>query len=493
MLSTLKRLPFALASAVPPLLVCGVLGGVAYWGHTTGWQAKKLAVLLGTESADPGEEAKPADGPSTEKVPGPPDWCEKHNCSDSLCTVCHPELATRPGTVPPAAGEVVIQPSHNAKECRTHLEVIRFPSAEALQLAGVRTAAAAVRSLDETITAYGVAEYDEFQTVKLGPRAAGTVWASYKRLGDHVREGELLALIDAAEVGKAKAEFLQSAVQLDTRVRARAPLQPERVAERIIQEADAAVREARARLFSAQQALLTLGLPLRGDEAALPDDQLRGRLQFLGIPNDVAKTLSASTTTANLLPLVAPFGGTIVEGKAVRGESVAAHQALFTVSDLSSVHVLLDFRPEDAPRLALGQRVEFRPDGDPGPPAVGELHWISPAVDEKTRLVHAHAEMPNPVGRLRANAFGMGTAFVRRHDGALIVPAEAVQWEGCSDVVFVCTAPTEFRARKVRLGLRQDGYVEVLVGLKPGDVVATAGSHVLKSHLFRDRIGSAED
>ena len=211
----------------------------------------------------------------------------------------------------------------------------------------------------------------------------------------------MLALVDAAEVGKAKAEFLQSAVQLDARLRGRAPLQPDRVAEKQIQDADAAIREARARVFTAQQALLTLGLSLHGDEAALPDDQLRDRLRLLGIPADVARALPTRVTTANLLPVVAPFDGTVIDRKAVRGESVTAHQPLFTVSDLRTIHVLLDFRPEDAGRLALRQRVEFRPDGDAGPPAVGELHWISPSVDEKTRLIHAHAEVPNPTGRLR--------------------------------------------------------------------------------------------
>jgi cobalt-zinc-cadmium efflux system membrane fusion protein len=402
-------------------------------------------------------------------------------------------LAARPGAAPPTGAEVAIQPSHDPKQCRTHLEVIRFPSAEAVQLAGIQTAAAEVRPVDETVTAYGVVEYDEFQTAKLGPRAAGAIWQTYKRLGDRVAAGDILALIDSAEVGRAKAEFLQAAVQLDTRTRTRAALHPGGVAERIIQEAEAGVREAAARLYTAQQALLTLGLPLRGDEAGLADDKLRDRLQFLGIPADIANTLPPATATANLLPVVAPFAGTVIERRAVRGETVAAHQTLFIVSDLSSVHVLLDFRPEDAPRLKLGQRVEFRPDGDAGPPATGELHWISPAVDEKTRLVHAHAEVPNTDGRLRANAFGSGTVYVRRHDAALLIPAEAVQWEGCSYAVFVRESPTAFRPRKVRLGLRQDRAVEILVGLKPEEVVVTAGSHVLKSYLFRERLGAAED
>jgi cobalt-zinc-cadmium efflux system membrane fusion protein len=503
MVSPWKRSPAALVAALPTLFVCAVLAGVGYWGAATGWRATRfadtfpaLAELLGMsdgEAAAEKKDDKPGDVPAAEKSEGSPDWCEKHETPDSLCTACHPELAATSGAAASPAGEVPIQPSHDARQCRTHHELIGFPSTEAVGLAGVKTAAATIRSLAETVSAYGVVEFDEFQTAKLAPRAAGTVWASYKRLGEKVRAGDLLALVDAAEVGKSKAEYLQAVVQLDSRVKARAALQPDRVPERVLQEADAGMREARARMFTAQQALLNLGLPLRGDEATLPDDQLRGRLQFLGIPDGTAKLLPPAATTANLLPVLAPFAGTVVDGKAVKGESVAAQQPLFTISDLGSVHVLLDFRPEDAPRLAVGQRVEFRPDGDAGPPAIGELHWISPAVDEKTRMVHAHAEVPNPAGRLRANSFGTAAVTIRSHDAALVVPGDAVQWEGCSYVVFAAESPTAFRPRKVRLGLRQDGVVEILVGLRRGDAVATAGSHVLKSYLFRDRLGGADD
>jgi cobalt-zinc-cadmium efflux system membrane fusion protein len=182
----------------------------------------------------------------------------------------------------------------------------------------------------------------------------------------------------------------------------------------------------------------------------------------------------------------------VIDRKAETGEIVTIHQPLFTVSDVKRVHAHLDFRPDDAPRLALGQRVEFRTDGDPRP-VIGTLEWIGTSVDEKSRLVHAHAEFDNPDGRLRANSFGTAAVTVRVHDRAAVVPTEAVQWEGCSHVIFVREAELVFRPRKVRLGLRQDGVAEILVGVRPGEAVAAAGSHVLKSYLLRDRLGAAED
>src|SRR5689334_25083194 len=104
MLTRLKRTAFGLASTVPPLLVCAVLAAVAYWGHSTGWQAKKFSVLIGAEeAADEDDNSKPAEAPVTETAPGAPDWCEKHQVPDSLCTICHPDLpgASAVATPPP--------------------------------------------------------------------------------------------------------------------------------------------------------------------------------------------------------------------------------------------------------------------------------------------------------------------------------------------------------------------------------------------------------
>ena len=73
------------------------------------------------------------------------------------------------------------------------------------------------------------------------------------------------------------------------------------------------------------------------------------------------------------------------------------------------------------------------------------------------------------------------------------MPDEAVQWEGCSHIVFVRYGDLEYRVRRVNLGLRQGGVAEVLSGVLPGEVVVTTGSHVLKSELLKDRIGGGED
>src|SRR5262249_32270719 len=152
--------------------------------------------------------------------------------------------------------------------------------------------------------------------------------------------------------------------------------------------------------------------------------------QFLGIPAEIVASFQTDTATANLLPLIAPRNGTVIDRKAEAGETVAALHPLFVVSDIEHVHAHLDIRPEDVGRVAPEARVEFKPDSD-SRTYPGHLHTIATALDEKTRLVHAHVHLHNPDGRLRAHLFGTATIAVATHENAVVVPADAAQWEGC--------------------------------------------------------------
>jgi len=321
-----------------------------------------------------------------------------------------------------------------------------------------------------------------------------------------VKRGEVLALVDAAEVGKAKAEFLQAVVQLDLKRDAAARLNraaasiPE--AQRVQAEADC--REAETRLQAAEQALLNLGLPVRANDLkGLGTDGLRRRLQFLGLPESVARRLDAETATANLLPVVTPLDGVVVARDVVAGEVVDAAKVLFVVADVRRMAVTLSLRPEDAGLMRLGLPVRFRPDGGAAE-ATGTVSWISTAADEKTRTVKARALLPNDGGGLRANTFGQGRVILRDEPAAVVVPNDAVHWEGDCFVVFVRDknylaeraknylaerAPKVFHVRTVRLGVRDADAAEIIAGVLPGEFVATKGSGALLSELRKDNLG----
>jgi len=375
---------------------------------------------------------------------------------------------------------------------------LRFQSVEALEKSGIKTATVMKRPMSQSVVANGIIDYDRTRMAHLSTRAPGTVWKVYRRVGEPVRKGEVLGLVDAAEVGRAKGEFLQAlrSLQLktDNLERQKRASAEGAVPERTLRESEAAVAEARIRLFSAQQALANLGLPIRSDQVnTLPDDRLTSYLRFLGLPESITQTLDPLSTTANLLPQVAPFDGVVIRSEMVEGEAVSSSLPQYTVADLRRLWVMLDVRQEDIARLRKGQRIAFRADGAPEVEATGTVSWISTDVDDKTRTVRVRAEVQNDDGQLRARSFGTGRILVAEEPNAIAVPSAALQWNGSDALLFVQQNDrVSFEPRRVRLGLRGGEYTEVLDGVQPEEIVATSGSHMLKSQFFLNQSSDKE-
>lgn len=523
---------------VPTAVTFLSLGGMAYWGHSHEWKAPKFAALFGgaakTEKEDWCEKHGVPDSECLachpEKAGGDPkDWCKEHGVPESKCPICHPDLAAKvaaadwcekhglpmsqctickPGTAVPSGRPAPTQvppgvttdphakPNADPRTCLTHLFRVQFASPEAMRKAGIQTTAAQERPVAEYVTAPATVSYDQTRLARLATRVPGTVWRLEKRVGDLVQKGEVLALVDAAEVGRAKAELLQAVTQLEARAKTLEAMKPVAASlpERQLRDAETAWRESGIRVFNAQQALMNLGLPLHSNEkAALSVEQLSQRIRFLGLPPAMARELEGETTTANLIPVTAPFDGTVLSCSAVAGEVVDSAKVQFVLADVRRVWIMLDLRAEDAALVKPGQPMTYFPDVPGQEPVLGKVSWISTEADEKTRTVHARAEVANPLGRLRANSFGRGQVQVRSRGKAIVVPDEAIQWEGCCHVVFVQQSEIVFQTRKVKPGVRQEGYTEIQVGLMEGEVVASTGSHVLKSEILKHRIGGADE
>ena len=130
----------------------------------------------------------------------------------------------------------------------------------------------------------------------------------------------------------------------------------------------------------------------------------------------------------------------------------------------------------------------------------GQLVWISTAVDDTTRRYHVRADLPNPDGQLTANTFGTGTIVLRAEKNAIVVPTEALHWEGDCFVVFVQDKNFHesnrhvFHARTVRPGVRSavlsTDVTEIIAGVSPGEMVATTNSAILRSELLKSAMGT---
>ncbi|MBI3725045.1 efflux RND transporter periplasmic adaptor subunit [bacterium] len=529
-----SRLLQAARSNVPTVVVFLGLGALAFAGHRSGWKVPKLAEIR-ARSSPPKEDWCPAHNvPDSRCLACHPelggndakDWCREHGVPESKCTVCHPEILTKgqaadfcrehgvpescctlchpeivvKGTAPPndSPFRSVLDPAAKRADpsaCQSHLVRIQFAGAASVKKAGVKLASVEERPIAASVSANAESSYDQTRVARLSARAAGTVFRVEKDTGARVSRGEVLALVESAEVGKAKSDLLQAfaAVDLKTktlaRIRGSAGMGLRTQGE--LEEAEAALRDARVRIFQAHQALSNLGLAVSLEKlASLPEEKLASGLRLAGIPESVAKTLDGETASANLLPIVAPLDGEVVAREVVAGEVVDPSKCLFVVADLARMWIDASVRLEDGGSLAPGQRVFFRPEGDVGPVVTGTVVWMSPAVDEKTRTLRVRAEVGNGDRQLRSGVFGSARIVVREAARAIVVPNEAIHFEGCCHVVFVRLTDDIFQTRKVRLGARAGGFTEVLVGVAPGEVIATQGSHVLKAELLKGKLGA---
>src|SRR5581483_8373863 len=171
----------------------------------------------------------------------------------------------------------------------------------AVDKAGIDIAPVWQTAMAEEVTASGEVLFDPSLVARLSPRAPGTAWWVAKTAGDPVKAGEVLGLIDAADVGRAKAEFQQALVQLRLKRQALANLSPARevIAERQRREVEAAVKDAEVRLLGAEQALTNLGLPVRSaDFDKLPLDEVVRQMRLIGV-SDLVSGLDVKGMTAN--------------------------------------------------------------------------------------------------------------------------------------------------------------------------------------------------
>ncbi|MCI0376691.1 MAG: efflux RND transporter periplasmic adaptor subunit [Gemmataceae bacterium] len=514
-----------LLHSLPTLLVLAFLGGLAYWGHQSGWALPKFSALFGDGAADKD------------------DWCTEHSVPKSICVECdesllprvksvwckkhgvhfclfeRPELAQLP-SVPQItqadldraqrALDLKERPGNNSK-CKLQERRLQLASEAVLDKMGVEHHHSATEGLIvETVTASGEITFEQSRVAPISSPVPGRTWyvSEKGKLGAAVQRGDVLALVDALDVGKAKTEFLQAFAQVGLKAKSLEYLKPLKdtgaVTDPQYREAETVLREAQIRLMGAQQTLVNFGLPLQLDSIKDKSaEELAKHLQFFGIPEAVRKLLDARTMSANLLPVLAPRDGVVTAAKTVPGENVEPSKTLFVVTDSSRMWLVLNVRAEDVKYVRVrdaktgqpGQTVRFRPDGS-DTEVSGELVWRGSQLDERTRTVPFRAELSNSDGSLFANAFGVGQIVLREEKKAIVVPNEALHWEGDCRIVFVRDknfhkpgAPKVFHVRTVRAGVTNGAYTEIIAGLLPGEVIATKNSANLRAEVLKNNLG----
>ena len=332
---------------------------------------------------------------------------------------------------------------------------------------------AVTRPLDQTLRVPGEVVFNADRMAHVTPSVSGIVQEVNLSVGDQVEAGDVMAVLSSRELAASRSDYLGASARLEleqqTLDRQERLLKDRIGTQTAVLEARKAVREQEIALNLAEQNLHALG-------------QSQAEIQALSASNE---------TALSRYELKAPLSGIIIAREITRGEVVGvdAKQAPFIVANLSSVWVNLTVYQRDLVKIKSGMPVEIA-FGYGIPDAHGEVAFVSPALDESTRTATARIVIENPEGQWRPGLFVSAEVFAGAGLPTVAVPRDGVTELEGEKVVFVQTEKG-FEPREVQTGRTTERFVEILVGLKPGERYVAGNVLVLKAELNRGALEHA--
>ncbi|MCR9095711.1 MAG: efflux RND transporter periplasmic adaptor subunit [bacterium] len=314
-----------------------------------------------------------------------------------------------------------------------------------MQNIGVRTAPVERRDLAREVRAVGRVAYDERRVAHVHTKVQGWIENLFVDfVGQEVKRGQPLLEIYSPELVATQEELLLAA----------------RYRESTEDSPFEDVRGGGASLFEAT----------------------KRRLALWDIADRDVKRLLETGEVKRTLTLYAPASGYITRLGVRSGMEVQPNSNLYTIADLSRVWVLADVYEFELPWLELGQMAHVELSYLPGVPMQGELTYIAPFLDPKTRTAEVRLELDNADGKLKPEMFGNAVIAGAPRPGALAIPTDAVIRSGTRTVAIVALGDGQFAPRDIQLGLDSgDGWLEVLSGLDEGEDVVVSSQFLIDS------------
>ena len=317
-------------------------------------------------------------------------------------------------------------------------------STEKVQKMGVRTEAAALRVLDKMVRASGRIEPDERRSYTIAPRFEGYVEKLFvNATGQAVAKGQPLFEVYAPELLAAQREYTIASQGV--------------------------------------QALAQAGPEAQKSMQQLADASL-ARLRNWDVSEDQIKELAKTGAAKRTLTFRSPVSGFVSEKKAVQGMRFMPGDALYQVSDLSSVWVVADVSEQDIAAVRTGTRAKVKINAYPDKTFDAALTYVYPTLSADTRTVPVRLELGNPGGLLKPGMFAQVELAAGGKTRVLTVPLSAVIDSGARQIVLVQVGKPEdgrFEPRDVKLGARSDNYLEVLDGVREGEAVVVSANFLM--------------
>ena len=369
-----------------------------------------------------------------------------------------------------ACGRPSVTDEHGGEDSEAHAgERLVHVEPDMLEELGIRIETAGSGSVGLTVELPGEVQVNGDRMAHVAPRVGGVVDEVFASLGDSVRRGQVLAVLESRELADAKAEFLATAERLklaDATFRREERLWNEKVSsEQDYLDARRGLAEARIERRAAEQKLHALGFS---------QDELDG----FGDRHEVEFTVYR---------LTAPFDGTVIDRHITIGETVDSGSPVFTVADLDTVWIDLSVYQRDIGAVRAGQTAHVITEH--GEEAELEIDFVQPLVGEVTRTATARIVAPNTDHMWHPGCFVTAAVTTSRVSAPVVVPVGAViRMEDGDDVVFVET-DGEFEPRLVEVGRQSGDGIEIVSGLEPGERYVAEGGFSLKAELGKDAFG----
>ncbi|MFB0553260.1 MAG: efflux RND transporter periplasmic adaptor subunit [Phycisphaerae bacterium] len=414
------------------------------------------------------------------------DWCAEHNLPESQCTICNPGLSQSSkhnvGSTPDLSALEEVMCEHGVAtvecdSCRFEIGVVKLQPS----LANALVETTVVQGVEgtKTLRLTGQVQLDKTRVVDVVPTGGGRVKRVEKLLGQEVAKGDILAVIHSADLGQAKAQFLEVQARLELATSA-FEREKELYEKKVSSEADylSALNE-----FKAAQAYYAAA---------------EKRLLLFGLDTEQINTIKNEKENSQFAELVlhAPQAGTIIAQNVSAGALVNTTESLYTIADLSNVWVWFDLYEKDLAVLheqhSSGETVvaKVRVKAFEAEVFDGIVDLIGSQVDEHTRTIKVRVQVTNEERKLKPGMFAGAEISVPLKGNITAVPSSAILSDEGKPFVFQHWRDDLWVRRDVRVGRGQGGLVEVLDGIPGGATVVTRGAFMLKSDILREKMGA---
>jgi cobalt-zinc-cadmium efflux system membrane fusion protein len=327
------------------------------------------------------------------------------------------------------------------------------------QMSHIQIYTVAQAPLERVLRLSGAVAYNGFTTTPVITQVGGPVSRIVVMPGEHVNAGQPMLYVASPDYSLTRSTYIKArdAFQLADRFYKRAQdlYAHQAIAQADLDQAESNRTQAEADLQSSEQAI-----------------------RVLGIPNP--ETVLTAPPAAEL-PLLSPLAGEVVERLCSPGELLAAGATqCFTLSDMSTVWVLVNVYQNDIASVHVGEDVTIDNETYPGV-VRGKIQYVAPALDPTTRTLQARIEASNPGERLKRDMYVTAEVHAGTIANAISVPDAAVLRDADNmPYVYIQTTASQFARRMVTIGESLNGKTQVLTGLQAGDKVVGDGSLFLQ-------------